>query len=229
MPRFRQVAARWTQTATAACFPNRCPEILVPKKQEGPKVLNHSWAMPHIVCSVTTGVIPSGMSSMYRVRVSWQRFNWPWQCGHKASRCSRRWSMRCGGGRRQPLWPFCRPASFATWLWSAFDRRESWRMAWSAARRPNLPRPVVWPVLSAPRPPLLPLPIDFPGLVLGQRWTKHFVQNHVRACSAHTYLYARTPPKRSHITSFGWFVTKLFIAHDQLCFTPATTTGAHFF
>ena len=43
-----------------------------------------------IVCSVTTGVIPAGMSSMRRVRVCRQRFNRPWQCGQQGSRCARR-------------------------------------------------------------------------------------------------------------------------------------------
>lgn len=66
-----------------------------------------------MVCSVTTDSTVSGMSSMIRVRVRWQRFTGPPQSGQHSSRCVARWLMATGGFRRAPGCPFLAPGFFA--------------------------------------------------------------------------------------------------------------------
>ena len=57
-----------------------------------------------IVCSVTTGVMSAGMSSMILVREPRHGRTGPWQLGQAERVCSSWRSIRGGDGRR---WPGC--------------------------------------------------------------------------------------------------------------------------
>src|SRR5512143_2644515 len=66
-----------------------------------------------MVCSVTTGVMSAGMSSMIRVREERHARTGPWHLGHADSVCSWRRSIRGGVGRRCPGCPGLAPLGLA--------------------------------------------------------------------------------------------------------------------
>src|SRR5512135_324141 len=66
-----------------------------------------------MVCSVTTGVMSAGMSSMIRVREERHARTGPWHLGQADSVCSSRRSIRDGVGRRCPGCPGLAPLGLA--------------------------------------------------------------------------------------------------------------------
>src|SRR5438309_3327748 len=66
-----------------------------------------------MACSVTTGVMSAGMSSMIRVRDERHGRTGPWHLGHAEMVCSSRRSICGGAGRRWPGCPGLAPLGLA--------------------------------------------------------------------------------------------------------------------